>query len=119
MVKDENYIRAFGDQFDRNGKLPSQNAEVERKSVPREGSHVIDKRRSLAHFVRLGMEHTANSFQPAMACDLVKIGFKILVLGPAAGHNSFEWIVGLIGKRQQMPGLVEHIGLIDIGFQMY
>src|ERR1700691_1202971 len=119
VVKDEDYIRAFGNQFDRDGKLPSQNAEVERKAIACQGSHIVDEPRSLAHFVRLGMEHAADSLQPGMTHDLVKVGFEILALGPAASHNALEWIVRLIGKREQMPSLVEHIALINIGFEVH
>jgi hypothetical protein len=65
------------------------------------------------------MEHAANSLELAMACDLVQIRSEILALGPSASHNAFEWIIRLIGKREQMPGLVEHVGLIDVGLQMH
>src|SRR5580704_2026881 len=65
------------------------------------------------------MEHATNSLQLAMACDLVKIGFENLALGPTASHNAFEWIVEPVGKIEQMPGLVEHIRLIDIGLQVH
>ena len=80
---------------------------------------MLDERRSLAHIVRLCMEHTTNAFQLGMTRNLVEVGFEILSLRPAASHDAFERVVRLIGKREQMLGLTEHIGLIDIGFQMH
>src|SRR5882762_1537213 len=119
VVKDENNIRALGDQFDRDGKLPSENTDVEGKAVARECSHVLNKHHSLAHFVRLGMEYTTNSLYLGMNCDLVQIQLEILALRPTTSHDARKWIVGLIGKRAQVPGLGEHVGSIDVGFQMY
>ena len=65
------------------------------------------------------MEHAANPFYLGIRRDLVQIGFEILALGPAACHDSFERIVGPFRECQQMPGLIEHVRLIDVGFQVY
>ena len=69
-------------------------------------------------FVRLGMKYAANSLQLGMTCDLVQIEFEIVALGSTTSHNAFQWIVWLIGEREQMPGLLEHVGFVDIGLKV-
>src|SRR5882762_9000365 len=82
VVKDENNIRALGDQFDRDGKLPSENTDIERKAVAREGRQVLDNVHSLAHVVGLGIEYMTNSLYVSMTCDVVQIQDGILALRP-------------------------------------
>src|SRR2546427_11928369 len=101
VVENKNYIGALGDEVNRDRKLPSQNADVERQTVIRKRSHILDEGCSLAHFVRLSVKHTANTLQFRMPCDLLQIEAKSLALGSAASHNAFERIVRLIAEREQ------------------
>jgi amidohydrolase family protein len=46
------------------------------------------------------LERAAHWSPERMARDLFRIRLEILAIGPAASHNAFEWIIGLIGKRK-------------------
>src|SRR5258708_6164000 len=65
------------------------------------------------------MEYSTNSLELGMTSDFVDISSEVLALRSTASHNAIEWIVLLIGKREQMPCLIEHVGLVDVGLQMH
>src|SRR5579863_6461229 len=118
VVENETYPEAARNQIDGNGKLSGEHTDVEGQAIVGERSYIFNERLSPTQFVRLRVQHTADSFQFGMACDLVQIRLEIPILRPATSDDSLKRIVSLISECEQMTRLVQHVALIDVCLQM-